>query len=105
MRRLRARPAGDLLLAMGSYSPWPLATRRSAGTEAFSARKRTTLVARAVDSSQLVGNCSFNLSEMGALSVDVVVAQNQLVQARSNYYVTIANYLNAKLDLEVAAAR
>lgn len=38
-------------------------------------------------------------------AVDVVVAQNQLVQARSNYYTTIANYLSAKLDLEVAAGR
>ena len=27
MRRLRARPAGVLLLAMGWYSPWPVATR------------------------------------------------------------------------------
>lgn len=38
-------------------------------------------------------------------AVDVVVAQNQLVQARSGYYVSIANYLSAKLDLEVAAGR
>ena len=38
-------------------------------------------------------------------AVDVVVAQNQLVQARSSYYSSIANYLSAKLDLEVAAGR
>lgn len=38
-------------------------------------------------------------------AVDVVVAQNQLAQARSNYYASIANYLNARLDLEVAAGR
>lgn len=38
-------------------------------------------------------------------AVDVVVAQNQLVQARSSYYTSIANYLSAKLDLEVAAGR
>ena len=38
-------------------------------------------------------------------AVDVVVAQGQLVQARSGYYTSIANYLSAKLDLEVAAGR
>lgn len=38
-------------------------------------------------------------------AVDVVVAQSQLVQARSGYYTSIANYLSAKLDLEVAAGR
>jgi outer membrane protein len=38
-------------------------------------------------------------------AVDVVVAQNQLVQARSTYYSAIASYLSAKLDLEVAAGR
>ncbi len=38
-------------------------------------------------------------------AVDVVVAQNQLVQARSSYYLNISNYLSAKLDLEVAAGR
>lgn len=38
-------------------------------------------------------------------ALDVVTAQNQLAQARSNYYATMANYLNAKADLEVAAGR
>ncbi len=38
-------------------------------------------------------------------AVDVVVAQSQLVQARSGHYTSIANYLSAKLDLEVAAGR
>lgn len=38
-------------------------------------------------------------------AVDVVVAQNQLAQARSNYFTSIANYLNARLDLEVASGR
>lgn len=38
-------------------------------------------------------------------AVDVVVAQSQLAQARSNYYSSIANYMNARLDLEVAAGR
>lgn len=38
-------------------------------------------------------------------AVDVVVAQNQLAQARSNYYASVANYMNARLDLEVAAGR
>lgn len=38
-------------------------------------------------------------------ALEVVVAQNQLAQARSNYYASIAGYLNAKLDLEVAAGR
>jgi outer membrane protein TolC len=52
----------------------------------------------------------FNLSTLryqggeGA-AVDVVVAQNQLVQGRSSYYLSISNYLSAKLDLEVAAGR
>lgn len=38
-------------------------------------------------------------------AVDVVVAQAQLVQAKSGYYTSIANYLSAKLDLEVAAGK
>lgn len=38
-------------------------------------------------------------------AVDVVVAQTQLAQARTNYYFSIANYLNALLDLEVASGR
>lgn len=40
-----------------------------------------------------------------APALDVVVAQNQLTQARTNYYTSVANYLNARLDLEVAAGR
>jgi len=39
------------------------------------------------------------------LALDVVAAQNQLVQARSNYYSTLAGYYNARVDLEVAAAK
>jgi outer membrane protein TolC len=39
------------------------------------------------------------------LALDVVAAQTQLAQARANYYTTIANYLNARADLEVAAGR
>jgi outer membrane protein TolC len=35
-------------------------------------------------------------------ALDVVVAQAQLVQARTNYYVVRANYLIARTDLEVA---
>lgn len=38
-------------------------------------------------------------------ALDVVTAQNQFVQARSNYYTAVANYLNAKADLEVASGR
>lgn len=38
-------------------------------------------------------------------ALDVVTAQNQLAQARSNHYTTMANYLNAKAELEVAAGR
>ncbi len=38
-------------------------------------------------------------------ALDVVTAQNQLAQARSNYYTTIANYLNARADLEVASGK
>jgi outer membrane protein TolC len=36
-------------------------------------------------------------------ALDVVSAQSQLTQARTNYYAAVANYLNAKADLEVAA--
>lgn len=38
-------------------------------------------------------------------ALDVVVAQGQLAQARSNYYTSMANYRNARLDLEVASGR
>jgi outer membrane protein TolC len=38
-------------------------------------------------------------------ALDVVTAQNQLAQARSNYYTAMANYLNARADLEVASGR
>ncbi len=38
-------------------------------------------------------------------SLDVVTAQNQLAQARGNHYTIIANYLNARADLEVASGR
>lgn len=39
------------------------------------------------------------------LALDVVTAQNQLAQARNNYYTSIANYLNARADLEAAAGK
>jgi outer membrane protein TolC len=39
------------------------------------------------------------------LALEVVTAQSQLGQARGNYYTTIANYLIARTDLEVAAGR
>jgi outer membrane protein TolC len=39
------------------------------------------------------------------LALDVVTSQNQLAQARSNFYTTMANYLNARADLEVASGR
>ena len=38
-------------------------------------------------------------------ALDVVTAQTQLAQARSNYYAARANYLNARADLEVASGR
>lgn len=38
-------------------------------------------------------------------ALDVVTAQNQLAQARTNYYSAIAAYLGARADLEVAAGR
>jgi outer membrane protein TolC len=38
-------------------------------------------------------------------ALDVVTAQNGLAQARSNYYTAMANYLNARTDLEVASGR
>lgn len=39
------------------------------------------------------------------MALDVVTAQIQLAQARGNYYTSIANYLNARADREVAAGR
>lgn len=39
------------------------------------------------------------------LALDVVTAQNQLAQARSNYYTAIASYLNARADLEAASGK
>lgn len=38
-------------------------------------------------------------------ALDVVTAQNQLSQARTNYYTAIVDYLNAKADLEVASGQ
>jgi outer membrane protein TolC len=38
-------------------------------------------------------------------ALDVVTAQTQLAQARTNLYTTMANYLNARADLEVTAGR
>jgi len=39
------------------------------------------------------------------LALDVVAAQSQLTQARTNFYTAKANYLNARVDLEVTAGR
>ncbi|MFN7930890.1 MAG: TolC family protein [Blastocatellia bacterium] len=39
------------------------------------------------------------------LALDVVISQNQLAQARTNYYTAIANYLNARADLEAASGQ
>ena len=39
------------------------------------------------------------------LALDVVAAQNQLAQARTNYYTALVNYLSARADLEVAVGR
>lgn len=38
-------------------------------------------------------------------ALDVVAAQNQLAQARGNYYTALAGYWNARADLEVASGR
>jgi outer membrane protein len=38
-------------------------------------------------------------------ALDVVTAQNQLAQARTNYFTAKANYLNARAELDVAAGR
>ncbi len=38
-------------------------------------------------------------------ALNVVTAQNQLAQARNNYYTSVANYLNARIDLEVASGK
>ena len=38
-------------------------------------------------------------------ALDVVTAQNQLSQARNNYYTSVANFLNARADLEVASGK
>ena len=39
------------------------------------------------------------------VALDVVSAQGQLAQARANYFTAKASYLNARVDLEVAAGR
>ena len=39
------------------------------------------------------------------LALDVVSAQNQLAQARANYYTALASYQNGRADLEVASGR
>ncbi len=38
-------------------------------------------------------------------ALDVVAAQSQLAQARTNYFQALANYANAKFDLEVATGQ
>jgi outer membrane protein TolC len=38
-------------------------------------------------------------------ALDVVAAQNQLAQARNNYYTSLANYLTARIELEVASGK
>ncbi len=38
-------------------------------------------------------------------ALDVVVAQAELTQARTNYYTALCEYLNARADLEVASGR
>jgi outer membrane protein len=38
-------------------------------------------------------------------ALDVVTAQNQLAQAQTSFYTTLANYLNARVDLEIASGR
>jgi outer membrane protein len=38
-------------------------------------------------------------------ALDVVTAQNQLAQAHNNYYTSVANYLNARTDLEVTSGK
>src|SRR4051794_6614031 len=64
-RLLRERPPALSFGAMGCSWAYPTAPSRSAG--ALSAiRRRTTLEARAVDSSQFVGNCD---EWIGTLSV------------------------------------
>ena len=38
-------------------------------------------------------------------ALDVVAAQTQLAQARTNLYTTLARYLESRADLELAAGR
>jgi len=38
-------------------------------------------------------------------ALDVVAAQSQLAQAQTNFYTTLANYLNARVELEIASGR
>ncbi|MGC8793207.1 MAG: TolC family protein, partial [Bryobacteraceae bacterium] len=38
-------------------------------------------------------------------ALDVVTAQQELTQARTNYYMALSDYLNARADLEVASGR
>ncbi len=38
-------------------------------------------------------------------ALDVVTAQNQLAQAQTSFYTTLTNYLNARVDLDIASGR
>ncbi|MNC95613.1 hypothetical protein D3C83_127750 [compost metagenome] len=70
MRRLRCRPPGELLLAVGRNSANPVATRRLPAIFPSSWRKRTTCVARAAESSQLLGYLASTVGDViGMLSV------------------------------------
>src|SRR5438445_11850936 len=68
MRRFRARPSAVALSATGRNSPYPTAPRRRESTP-FSDRNRTAAVARAVESSQLLGKRFRAAALMGTLSV------------------------------------
>src|SRR5207247_2618884 len=69
IRRLCERPSAVELSATGRNSPYPTAPNRRGSTPPLSARNRTAAVARAVESSQLLGNRFRAAAFMGILSV------------------------------------
>ena len=93
-------------------------TQRDISTRAFSrdyeiARSRTQLIydqipltesqVRTSEENLKLARVRYEGGEGPAL--DVVAAQSQLAQARTNYFQALANYANAKFDLEVATGQ
>ena len=93
-------------------------TNRAISTRTFSrdlsaAQARLKSLSGQIDATKLQVSTSEQNLQLSRLryeggegpSLDVVVAQQQLAQARTNYALALAAYANAKADLEVAAGR